>query len=281
MSVDFDVADGIARVTLNRPERLNAIDSASAAALDDIWTAIDGDPAIRCVVLTGTGRAFCAGADMKEDGPDGLTYWAGTGDHGFGGIALGGRLSVPVIARVNGVALGGGFEMVLGCDLIVAAESASFGLPEPRVGRLPLDGMIVLPRLIPRALAMGMLLTGRRIGAAEALEYGLINQVVPEDELDGAVQSWIDDIVACAPLSLKAIKRSASDTAHLTVREARNARLPSLAAALQSRMRRRACVPSGRSARLCGAVTDALCGHTCCGPGWPGLIRCRRSRIPE
>ena len=235
MSVEFDVAGGIARVTLNRPERLNAIDAAAAASLDDIWTAIDKDPAIRCVVLTGTGRAFCAGADMKEDGPDGLTYWATTGDHGFGGIALGGRLSIPVIARVNGIALGGGFEMVLGCDLIVAAETASFGLPEPRVGRLPLDGMVLLPRLITRAQAMGMLLTGRRIGAAEALEHGLINQVVPEDALDDAVQSWTDDIVACAPLSLKAIKRSASDTAHLTIREARNARLPSLAAALQSR----------------------------------------------
>ena len=97
------------------------------------------------------------------------------------------------------------------------------------------DGMILLPRLIPRAQAMGMLLTGRRMSPAEALDYGLINQVVPEDELDGAVQSWVDDIVACAPLSLKAIKRSASDTAHLTVHEARNARLPSLAAALQSR----------------------------------------------
>ncbi len=235
MSVGFSVCDGVARVTLNRPERLNAIDSAADAALDDIWNAIEGDPAIRCVVLTGTGRAFCAGADMKEDGPGGLAYWAGTGDHGFGGIALGGRLSVPVIARVNGLALGGGFEMVLGCDLIVAAETASFGLPEPRVGRLPLDGMILLPRLIPRAHAMGMLLTGRRISAAEALECSLVNQVVPEDELDGAVQSWIDDIVACAPLSLKAIKRSAADTAHLTMREARNARLPSLAAALQSR----------------------------------------------
>ena len=140
-----------------------------------------------------------------------------------------------MIARVNGLALGGGFEMVLGCDLIVAAESASFGLPEPRVGRLPLDGMVTLPRLIPRAQAMGMLLTGRRISAAEALECGLVNQVVPDDELDGAVQSWIDDIVACAPLSLKAIKRSAADTAHLTVREARNARLPSLVQALQSR----------------------------------------------
>ena len=89
VSIDFDVADGVARVTLNRPERLNAIDSAADAALDDIWNAIDEDPAIRCVVLTGAGRAFCAGADMKEEGPGGLAYWAGTGDHGFGGIATG------------------------------------------------------------------------------------------------------------------------------------------------------------------------------------------------
>ena len=235
MSIDFDVSDGIARVTLNRPERMNAVDSATEAALAETWNAIDRNPTIRCVVLTGTGRAFCAGADMKEDGPDGLAYWAGTGDHGFGGIALGGRLSVPLIARVNGLALGGGFEMVLGCDLIVAAQTASFGLPEPRVGRLPLDGMITLPRRIPRVLAMGMLLTGRRIDAAQALAHGLINQVVPDGELDDAVDSWVEDIVACAPLSLKAIKRSAHDTAHLTVPEARNARLPSLAAALQSR----------------------------------------------
>ena len=235
MSIEFEVSEGVARVTLNRPERMNAIDSASDAALAEIWDAIDGNPTIRCAVLTGTGRAFCAGADMKEDGPEGLAYWAGTGDHGFGGIALGSRLSIPVIARVNGPALGGGFEMVLGCDLVVAAQTASFGLPEPRVGRLPLDGMITLPRRIPRALAMGMLLTGRRIGAAQAVEYGLINQVVPIQELDAAVDSWIEDIVACAPLSLKAIKRSADDTAHLTVSEARNTRLPSLVAALQSR----------------------------------------------
>ena len=235
MSIDFDVSDGIARVTLNRPERMNAVDSVTEAALAETWNAIDRNPTIRCVVLTGTGRAFCAGADMKEDGPDGLAYWAGTGDHGFGGIALGGRLSVPLIARVNGLALGGGFEMVLGCDLIVAAQTASFGLPEPRVGRLPLDGMITLPRRIPRVLAMGMLLTGRRIGAAQALEYGLVNQVVPADDLNAAVDTWVEDIVACAPLSLKAIKRSAHDTAHVTTPAARNTRLPSLAAALQSR----------------------------------------------
>ena len=235
MSIDFDVSDGIARITLNRPERMNAVDSATEAALAETWNAIAQNPTIRCVVLTGTGRAFCAGADMKEDGPDGLAYWAGTGDHGFGGIALGGRLSVPLIARVNGLALGGGFEMVLGCDLVVAAETASFGLPEPRVGRLPLDGMITLPRRIPRALAMGMLLTGRRIGAAQALAYGLVNEVVPAQELDAAVDAWVEDIVACAPLSLKAIKRSAHDTAHMTVPTARNTRLPRLAAALQSR----------------------------------------------
>ena len=190
---------------------------------------------MRCVVLTGAGRAFCAGADMKEDGPGGLAYWAGTGDHGFGGIALGRRLSVPIVARVNGLALGGGFEIVLGCDLVVAAESASFGLPEPRVGRLPLDGMVTLPRRIPRALAMGMLLTGRRIDATQALDFGLVNEVAPIETLDDAVDAWVQDIVACAPLSLKAIKRSVHDTAHLTVAEARNARLPSLVEALQSR----------------------------------------------
>ena len=235
MSVGFDVSDGVARVTLNQPGRMNAVDSATEAALGEAWDAIDLDPAIRCAVLTGAGRAFCAGADMKEDGPGGLAYWASTGDHGFGGIALGRRPSVPVIARVNGIALGGGFEMVLGCDLVVAADAASFGLPEPRVGRLPLDGMVTLPRRLPRSLAMGLLLTGRRIGATEALEHGLVNQVVPLDELDDAVDAWVRDILACAPLSLKASKRSANATAHLTVPEARNARLPSLVAALQSR----------------------------------------------
>ena len=203
MSVDFDVSGGVARVTLNRPERLNAVDSASEAALAGIWDAVDRDPEIRCAVLTGAGRAFCAGADMKEEGPGGLAYWAGTGGHGFGGIALGRRPSVPVIARVNGLALGGGFEMVLGCDLVVAAETASFGLPEPRVGRLPLDGMVTLPRRLPRAPAMGILLTGRRIGAAEALGYGLVNEVVPDERLDAAVDAWVEDVVACAPLSLK------------------------------------------------------------------------------
>ena len=235
MSVDLEVSEGVARVTLNRPERMNAIDRAAEAALAEIWQRIESDSDIRCAVLTGAGRAFCAGADMKEEGVDGLEYWANADPWGFGGIALSGRLSVPLIARVNGPALGGGFEMVLGCDLVVASEEAVFGLPEPRVGRVPLDARATLPRLIPRALALGVLLTGRRIGAAEALGYGLVNQVVPAGALDAAVDSWVADILACAPLSLEAIKRSVYDTAHMGLAEARNARLPALIAALGSR----------------------------------------------
>jgi len=234
VSVEFDIKGDVARVTLNRPDRLNAIDSATDAALADIWNRIEGDSRIRCVVLTGTGKAFCAGADMKEDGPDGLTYWASTGDYGFGGNSIGGRISVPIIARVNGLAVGGGFEMVLGCDLIVATETATFGLPEPRVGRLPLDGMITLPRLIPRSLAFGILLTGRTISATEAVDLGLINQAVKAEQLDTAVEALIQDILACGPLSLKAIKRSYYDTAHLPVWQARNSRGRDLIKALQS-----------------------------------------------
>ena len=125
--------------------------------------------------------------------------------------------------------------MALGCDIIVAAESSSFGLPEPRVGRLPLDAMVTLPRRLPRALAMGILLTGRRIGAAEALASGLLNEVAPDAELDRAVDGWVEAVLACAPLSLGAIKRSVADTAHLAEREARAACLPSLVAALESK----------------------------------------------
>ena len=233
--VRVDLAGGVARVTLDRPDRMNAVDAATDTALNGIWDAVEADPAVRCVVLTGAGeRAFCAGADMKEDGPGGLAYWARSNRHGFGGIALAGRVSVPIVGRINGLALGGGFEMALGCDILVAAESATFGLPEPRVGRLPLDAMATLPRRLPRALAMGILLTGRRIGAAEALAAGLVNEVAPDADLDEAVEHWVADILACAPLSLRAIKRRVADTAHLAEAEARRAALPSLVAALES-----------------------------------------------
>src|SRR6202044_4122966 len=126
MSVRFTVEDHVARVTLDRPERMNAVDQATEAELNGVWEAIERDRDIRVVVLTGAGeRAFCTGADMKGgSGSSGLEYWASPRPGGFGGIALRDTLDVPVIARVNGHALGGGMEMMLGCDIVVAAETA-------------------------------------------------------------------------------------------------------------------------------------------------------------
>jgi len=238
MTVHFEVADHVARVTLDRPEAMNAVDRATEAELQRIWTAIEADRRVRAVVLTGAGtRAFCAGADVKgSEGLTGLEYWAAPRPGGFGGIALRTTLDVPVIARVNGHALGGGFEMVLGCDLIVAAENATFGLPEARLGRLPLDGgMALLQRQIPFRHAMGIMLTGRRITAQEALRLDLVNEVAPQDGLDAAVAGWLDGILACAPLSVRAIKQAVRRTAHLTAQEAQAARLPALVEALQSK----------------------------------------------
>ena len=236
MSVSCVVDNHVATVTLSRPEAMNAVDLATEAELQAIWTRIENDPEVRLVVLTGAGeRAFCAGADLKNPSITGLEYWAAPRVGGFGGIALRETLNVPVIARVNGFALGGGFEMVLGCDIVVACEEASFGLPEALVGRMPLDGgMVLLQRQIPFRRAMGMLLTGKRIKAAEALDMGLVNEVVPRAELDAAVARWTSDILACAPLSLKAIKQVVRSTSTLTPVQAQALRLPALMAALKS-----------------------------------------------
>jgi crotonobetainyl-CoA hydratase len=237
MSVEFVVKDHVARVTLNRPERLNAVDQATEAELIRIWETIEGERDIRVVVLTGAGeRAFCTGADMKGgSGSSGLEYWAAPRPGGFGGIALRETLDIPVIARINGHALGGGMEMMLGCDIVVAADNATFGLPEPRVGRLALDGGIaLLARRIPHVQAMGMLLTGRRIKADEALRFGLVNEVTSTQQLDDAVARWIGDILACAPLSVRAIKQMARAGERMSAREAQMLRLPALVEALRS-----------------------------------------------
>lgn len=236
MGVTFTVENHVATVTLDRPQAMNAVDLATEAELQRIWSTIEGDKDVRVVVLTGAGeRAFCAGADLKNPSVTGLEYWAASRVGGFGGIALRETLNVPVIARVNGFALGGGLEMVLGCDIVVACEEASFGLPEARVGRMPLDGgMVLLQRQVPFRKAMAMMLTGKRIGAAEALDMGLINEVVPRAELDAAVQRWVDDLLACAPLSLQAIKQVVRLTGQMTPSQAHAMRLPAVVAALQS-----------------------------------------------
>ena len=216
MSVRLDWAGHVATVTIDRPDVLNAIDLETEAQLQRIWTDLERNDDVRLVVLTGAGdRAFCVGADMK--------------------IALRETLNVPVLARVNGFALGGGFEMVLGCDLVVACEEASFGLPEALVGRMPLDGgMTLLQRQIPFRQAMGVMLTGQRLSAKRALDLGLINEVVPRAALDDAVARWTEAVLACAPLSLRAIKQVVRQTATLSAAQAQAVRLPALVAALQS-----------------------------------------------
>lgn len=237
MPVHFTVADHVATVTIDRPEVLNAVDAATDRELNRIFDAIEADRSVRVVVLTGAGdRAFCTGADMKGgSGKSGLEYWAEARPNGFGGIALRQTLDVPVIARVNGHAAGGGFEMVLGCDLVIAAEEATFSLPEARVGRLPLDGgMVLLQRQIPHRAAMGILLTGRRVKAPEALALGIVNEMAPRAGLDAAVSRWIEEILACAPLSVRAIKQTVRRTAHLSTLEAQALRLPALVEALVS-----------------------------------------------
>lgn len=236
MTVLYKLENHVATVTLARPEALNAVDLATEAELQRIWTDIENDPQVRVVVLTGTGeRAFCAGADLKNPSITGLEYWAAPRPGGFGGIALRETLNVPVIARVNGYALGGGFEMVLGCDIVVACEEARFGLPEPRVGRMPLDGgMVLLQRQVPFRKAMAMLFTGKHVTAAEALAMGLVNEVVPRAELDAAVARWVLDMLACAPLSLKAIKQVVRQTSTMSPKQAQAMRLPALVEALNS-----------------------------------------------
>jgi crotonobetainyl-CoA hydratase len=236
--VRFEVTDHVARVTIDRPDVLNAVDRNTHVRLCEIWEEIESDRDVRAVVLTGAGeRAFCVGADMSADAIDktGLEYWADLDPNGFGGLSLRTTLDVPVIARVNGYALGGGMEMVLGCDIVIAADHAKLGLTEPRVGRLALDGGITqLVRRIPYTQAMSLLLTGRRADAAEMQRMGLVNEVVPAAELDAAIDRWLADVLACAPTSLRAVKQMVQRTSHLSAADARAQRLPALMAALDS-----------------------------------------------
>lgn len=236
--VRYELKGHVAYVTIDRQHVLNAVDQATSRGCNEIWDEIEHDPSVHAVVVTGAGvRAFCTGADMSVGGVGkaGVEYWTDLDPNGFAGLSLRRSLDVPVIARVNGYAFGGGMELVLGADIVVAAESAQFGLTEPRVGRLPLDGGIVgLVRRIPHTRAMSILLTGRRVRAEEMRELGLVNEVVPDADLDDAVDRWLADILACAPTSLRAIKQIVNRTDHLTARDARAQRLPALVEALTS-----------------------------------------------
>ena len=201
-------------VTIDRPRVLNALHRAATDELDEVWTRFEADPDLRVAILTGTGdRAFSAGYDMRDPAPAGeergAAYLAHRHPRGLGGLTLRDGMAKPIIAAVNGFALGGGLELALACDVIVAAEHAEFGFPEPRVGRMALEGgMHRLARHIPLKMAMGMLLTGRRIGAPEAHRLGLVNEVVARAELMPAARRWAALMLECAPLSVQATKEA-------------------------------------------------------------------------
>ena len=201
--------NGILHVELHRPERLNALHTPAHLELASAFDAFEADPGLRVAIITGHGRAFCAGNDLK---------WQASGSSmdrppsGFGGLTLRHERRKPVIAAVNGVALGGGCEIVLATDLAIAAASATFGLPEVLRGLVPLAGVHLLPRAIGTKAAMAMLLTSATIDAAEALRIGIVNEVVPDGQVHDAAMVWARRIIAASPQALSTcldmVKRS-------------------------------------------------------------------------
>lgn len=199
-----DSKDHILTVTINRPERLNALHPPGNAELGEVFDAFAADDDLWVAIITGEGRGFCAGNDLRYQAEGGERV---PNPKGFGGLTSRFDLSKPVVAAVNGVAMGGGFEICLACDLIIASESALFALPEPKVGLAALAGGLQrLPRQIGVKRALGMILTGRHVSPQEGKELGFVNDVVPHNELMEATHKWVAQILECAPLSIRASK---------------------------------------------------------------------------
>ncbi len=194
-------------VTLNRPERYNALHFPAHFELAEVWDEFAADPELWVAIITGAGdKAFCAGNDLRFQAEGNVRKRCPTG---FAGLTERYDLNKPVIAAVNGFAMGGGFETALACDLIVAAENAVFALPEPRVGLMAgAGGVHRLPRIIGQKRALGMILTGRRVGAEEGRELGFVNEVVPEGEAVAGARRWAEQILECAPISIRASKEA-------------------------------------------------------------------------
>jgi crotonobetainyl-CoA hydratase len=192
-------------VTIERPERMNALHPAANAELGAVFDEFAADNNAWVAIITGRGdRAFSAGNDLRHQAEGGKRLPT---PRGFGGLTSRFDLAKPVIAAVNGVAMGGGFEIALACDLIIASDNALFALPEPRVGLAALAGGLQrLPRQIGTKQALGMILTGRRVGAAEGQRLGFVNEVVPQAELMATAKRWAREICECSPLSIRASK---------------------------------------------------------------------------
>ncbi|MFE2998632.1 crotonase/enoyl-CoA hydratase family protein [Nocardia sp. NPDC059246] len=218
MTVQFEIVDGVAIVMLNRPDVHNAIDVPTAEALADAVDEIDRNDEVVVGVLSGVGKTFCAGTDLKAYHSTGrLPVTQRRGGYGI----LERPPTKPMVAAVQGQALGGGFELALACDLIVAESGARFALPEVKFGLLPVGGGILrLPRRIPRALALEMILTGEGIDAERAAELGLVNRLVSVgDGLDAALV-LARSIAGNAPLSVRVGKQLFDESADWSREEA-------------------------------------------------------------
>lgn len=227
MTVRTEREGAVLVVTIDRPEARNALSLAMGRRLCEAWEQFRDDPSLRVAILTGAGdRAFCAGADLKEVGP----YYSsmtpverrerGEREPGLGGITRNLDPGKPIIAAINGACLAGGLELALACDVRVAAEHATFGLPEVRWGIMPgAGGTQRLPRAIPFGLAMELLLTGAPIDAPTALRWGLVNRVVPSERLLVEAVSLAARIARNAPLSVQAVRAAARRGRHLSLEE--------------------------------------------------------------
>jgi enoyl-CoA hydratase/carnithine racemase len=194
-------------VTLNRPEVLNALHADANDELSAVWDEFAARDDLWVGIVTGAGgRAFSAGNDLKVQASGKRRP---NGPNGFAGLSHRFDLDKPLIAAVNGVAMGGGFETALACDIIIAAENAVFALPEPRVGLVAgAGGVHRLPRSIPMKQAMGMILTGRRVPAREGFQLGFVTEVVPEGQALEAAKRWAAMILECSPKAVRASKQA-------------------------------------------------------------------------
>lgn len=204
-----EAANGIRRITLNRPEVLNAINAAMHDELEAAFDAFAAAPDEQVCVITGAGRGFCAGSDLKAVVAEGTRPYPA---HGYAGLIERFDCPKPFIAAVNGLALGGGFELALACDIIVAAESASFGLPEPLVGAIALGGGLHrLARQVPLKQALGLILASRRASAADGFRMGFVSEVVADADLATATERWCADILRASPVSVRTSKQLVHD----------------------------------------------------------------------
>ena len=211
-NITYETRGRLAYVTINRPDRRNAIDPDTSRELKDAFEAFKADDEAWVAILTGTGdQAFSAGADLVAmaqafAGGDGRPGW----DVPFGGITRGFECWKPIIAAINGYCLAGGLELALACDIRVAAEHATFGLPEPKRAIIPAAGGTQrLPRVVPLAFAMELLMTGDRFDSETALRFGLVSRVVAADKLMATAEEIAAKILECGPLAVRYIKESA------------------------------------------------------------------------